>query len=490
MSKEMLEIDTVQALTRRGIFLETCEKFGYGIATDKNGKKVQVAPYRDDSGRVVAQKVRRPNKEFTFLGNPKEAGLFGKHLFRNKGGKRLVITEGEIDAMAAWQLLGSSWPVVSLQNGASAAGKSVRKDLEFVESFSEVILCFDMDEPGRKAAEEVAQIITPGKCRIMQLPLKDAGEMLEENQSKEFVQCFWEASTYQPDGIVNGTDIWEQVSTKPEEGDPFPWQGLTEKTLGMFDSMIYTWTSGTGMGKSEIVSEVAYAELMAGKTVGYVALEESIGRTGKRMMAKHLKVPIHLPGHEVEHEKLVEAFKATTGNGRFFLYDHWGSQESDHLLAKLRYLIVGCGCNVLVLDHLSIIVSGLDDGDERKTIDVLMTKLRSLVEETGVRMHLVSHLRRPKGDKGHEGGEQISLAQLRGSHSIVQLSDFVLGLERDQQSETNSNLTLIRILKNRYTGETGPAAAIEYIRETGMCEERPLDGDGADFDNEMDGQDY
>jgi twinkle protein len=127
------------------------------------------------------------------------------------------------------------------------------------------------------------------------------------------------------------------------------------------------------------------------------------------------------------------------------------------------------GCTHIFLDHLSIVVSGLADGDERRIIDNTMTKLRSLVEETRVAMFLVSHLKRPEG-RGHEEGAQTSLSHLRGSHAISQLSDAVLGLERDQQGD-DANTTTVRVLKNRYTGDTGVSCRLDYDKETGRLSE-------------------
>jgi twinkle protein len=130
----------------------------------------------------------------------------------------------------------------------------------------------------------------------------------------------------------------------------------------------------------------------------------------------------------------------------------------------------------VVLDHLSIVVSGLGDGDERRMIDNTMTKLRSLVEETKIGMILISHLKRPEG-KGHEDGATTSLAQLRGSASIAQLSDMVIGLERNQQDPENANQTVVRVLKNRFSGETGVATALRYDTETGALNETSLEID-------------
>lgn len=470
--KDLIPFGQYQGLTARSISEEVCRKYGYFIGEDKHGNAVQVAPYRDKTGAIVGQKVRGAGKKFHTTGNMSgDVQLFGQHLYRD-GGKRILVVEGEIDALSGSQMLGT-WPVVSIPNGAQGAAKSVRANIEFLESYDAVIFGFDMDEPGRKHAAECAEILTPGKAFIMELPLKDANEMLKAGEIKAFVSAFWEARSVRPDGIVNGTDLWESLNTKIEHGRKYPWDKLTEVTCGERDGELVTWTSGSGMGKSTLVAEIAYARLMEGLNVGYVALEENTRRTAQRMVGLHLSKPIHLPGNEVPPGELRAAFDATLGTGRFFTFDHFGSIQTDSIINKIRFLAKGCSCRTIVLDHLSIIVSGMDGNeDERRTIDLLMTQLRSLVEETGVSLHLVSHLRRPSGDRGHEQGAEISLAHLRGSHSIVQLSDFVIGLERDQQDDDEAmrDVAMIRVLKNRYTGITGPSGHVKYDRVTGRME--------------------
>jgi twinkle protein len=194
-------------------------------------------------------------------------------------------------------------------------------------------------------------------------------------------------------------------------------------------------------------------------------LEESTKRTALGLMGLHLNRPLHIDRTGVTEEQMKEAFAATVGNGRCYLYDHFGSTEIDNLLARVRYLAKACECKWIFLDHLSIVVSGLGDGDERRLIDNAMTALRSLVQETGVGLILVSHLKRPEG-KGHEEGAATSLSQLRGSHAIAQLSDMVLGLERNQQGD-DANQTVVRVLKNRFSGETGLACHLRYEQGTG-----------------------
>ena len=338
------------------------------------------------------------------------------------------------------------------------------------ERYDEVVFLFDMDDAGRQAAAECASLLTPGKAKLADIPLKDPNDMLVANRSKELVQAVWNARSYRPDGIVTAEELWEKITEeKDEESKPYPYASLNEKTHGLRRGELVTICAGSGIGKSLLCREVCYGLLQQEETVGYIALEESVRRTALGILGIHLSRPLHLET-KLDYDKLEEPFKKTIGNGRFYTYDHWGSCDSDNLLAKVRYLCKGLGCNWIFLDHLSIVVSGFEGDDERRLIDNTMTKLRSLVEETNCGMVLVSHLKRPQG-MGHEEGAVTSLAHLRGSAAIAQLSDVVIGMERNQQAVEDANQTRVRVLKNRFSGETGLAGTVYFNEDTGSLTE-------------------
>lgn len=474
VSKECIPFEDLEevSLTKRCIGKDTCSKFKY-FSTVYKGKPCQVACYYDDSGNLVGQKLRFPDKSFAVLGSISNR-LYGSQLWAS--GKKIVITEGEIDCLTVSQLQGNKWPVVSIPNGAQAAKKAIESNLEYLENFEEVILMFDMDDPGRKASEECAKILPAGKAYIANLPCKDPNECLSEGKGSEVLQAVWNAKPYRPDGIVSGTDLYEKCVTDIDDlkdSVEYPWVALQNKTKGARHGELYVFTSGSGMGKSTILRELEYYfGVHRGELCGIVALEESTRKTGMELMSIHLNKRLILDPEGTDEDERSRAFAETIGNGNFFLYDHFGSLDSGNLLSKLRYMIVSLGCKRIFLDHISIVVSGMDtdeDGGERKAIDKLMTNLRSLVEETGATMFVVSHLKRPE-KKGHEEGAQVSLSQLRGSGAIAQLSDMVIGLERNQQGDSPNVLT-IRILKNRFCGLTGVSGHLKYNVETGRLEE-------------------
>ena len=365
----------------------------------------------------------------------------------------------------------NKWPVVSVPNGAQGALKALKKNFEYLQRFEEIILMFDMDEPGQKAARECVELFEPGKAKVAALPFKDANETLQQGKPEAIVQAIWNAKTYRPDGILSGDELWAEVSsTEVVESIGYPWPSLNEVTQGARKGELVTLTAGSGIGKSAVVREIAHHLLKQGQTVGMIMLEENPKRTALGLMGIELNRPLHLGKEGIDEATLKAAFDTTVGSGRCYLYNHFGSSDIDNLVTRVRYLAKACGCQWIILDHLSIVVSGLGDGDERRLIDNAMTFLRTLVEETGVGMFLVSHLRRPEGDRGHEQGAKTSLSQLRGSHSIAQLSDMVIGMERDQQGK-NPNVTTLRVLKNRFSGMTGIAGYLLYDRETGRLTE-------------------
>lgn len=472
-----------ESLPARNIREDVCQHFGYRVG-EYNDKRAHFAYYYDlETRRPLAAKLRFANKKegMPWIGDNKNLPLYGQWLCRD-GGKKLVITEGELDCLSVAQAQGVKWPVVSIENGAQGAVKSIQRHLEWIERFDEVVFMFDMDEPGQKAAKECAELLSPGKAKIARLPavngvqMKDANDLLKAGKPDLIVDAIWGAKVYRPDGILDGSNLWEALTTKEiVYSVPYPWDSLNVMTHELRVGELVTITAGSGVGKTKLVNEIAHHLVKRGETVGMLMLEQNVKRTALELMSIELNRPLHISMDGVSTEALKLAFDNTLGTGRVYLYDHFGSTNIDNLLNRVRYMAKSLGCRWVILDHLSIVVSGLEDnGDERKLIDRAMTLLRTLVEETGIGLILVSHLRRPEG-RGHEEGAQTSLNQLRGSHAIAQLSDMVLGAERNQQADIskgeNPNRLILRVLKNRFSGETGIAAELFYDKDTGRLTE-------------------
>ena len=463
----------VSAIEDRSINRETAKAFNVEVIKSGSTITHHIYKYFDKDGNHIANKVREvQDKRFWSEGNVGSSLLFGENMFP-RGGKYITVCEGEIDAMSVYQMNGK-YPTVSVKNGAASALENCKKSFEYLNKFETVVLCFDSDDPGRKAAQSVARIFEPNKCKIVTLDLKDPNEYMKVGKREQFMTEWWNAKPYTPAGIINLADLGDSLYEEENcETCLYPWPKMNDKTYGIRTGELVCFTSGAGMGKSSIIRELMHHIMNNTEdNIGVLCMEENTKNTAFNIMSVEANARLYIREvrDQYTNEQLREWQGKTVDSGRFFAFDHFGSISNDEILDRVRYMAKALDCKWVFLDHLSILVSGNEEfGDERKSIDVLMTKLRSLVEETGIALLLVSHLRRPSGDRGHEDGKEVSLSHLRGSASIAHLSDSVIALERNQQADddTEANTTTIRILKNRYTGETGVACHLFYDKETG-----------------------
>ena len=459
----------------RNIKADTCKKYGVTVKIDSMGNITNhYYPYHDKQGAKIGTKTRFTKlKEFSIQGNTKFSGLFGEHLFSKN--KYVIITEGELDALSAYQMFKTDkyeTPVVSIKNGITSAVKDVKNSLDWLEQFDNVIVNFDNDEQGKEGALKVAELFSPGKCKIMHLPndFKDASDCLSKNKIQTYVKAFWDAKVFAPDGIINANSLFDEI-TKPtiKSFVQYPFEELNKITYGIRPSELVTFTAGSGLGKTQVMREIVHHIIKTTQdNIGLLMLEETPVITSKGLMSIEANQRLHLPDVHLSKEEMKTYFDKTVGTGRVFMFDHFGSNSIDNIVSRVRFLAKGLDCKYVIIDHVSIIVSDQSHGDERRALDEIMTRLRTLVQETGVAMIVVSHLRRPDG-KGHEEGAATSLSQLRGSASIGQLSDIVIGLERDAQNDDPEirSTTRVRVLKNRFSGLTGPCSNLKYNNDTG-----------------------
>ena len=482
------------ALTDRKISQATAQKFGVKAVQDLKGQVIKhFYPYYNGH-ELSATKCRNSvTKDFFVQGSYNDTGLFGQQLF--KGGKYVTITEGECDAMAAYELLGSKWAVVSIKRGAQGAVRDIKESLEFFDNFENVIVAFDNDKAGKDAAVKVARLFKPGKARILTLPngFKDPNEMLRDNRHKDFVEAWWASKVYTPSGVINVTEQREKFHNREKKQSiPYPYEGLNKKLYGLRQGELVTLTGGTGLGKSSVTREIEHWLVKQTQdNVGIIALEEDWRRTIDGILSIEANARLYIDQErekfsKEELDKMFDILYDGENKNRVWVHSHFGTNDIDDIFTKLRFMIIGCDCKWVVVDHLHMLVSAVHEGDERRAIDSIMTRLRSLVEETGAGIILVSHLRRVDGNKGHENGIEVSLSHLRGSNSIGQLSDCVIALERNQQSDDpdEARTTRLRVLKSRYTGDVGMAARVIYDAETGRLSE--LTNEDIEFDNSGD----
>ena len=470
-SSPMAEIKgVVSAIADRKISLETAKKYGvtqeFSVGSSEAIK--QYYPYYDKKGVLCGNKVRvLRDKRFVTSGDMRGNTLFGQQLFRNEG-KYVTVVEGELDALAAYEMLGSRWPVVSVSKGAAGAKKDFQKNLEWLEGFENVIIAFDADEPGRLAAEECAQVLSPNKAKIVSFEeFKDASDYLKNGKVKQFTTEWWNAKQYVITGVITLEDAWQDfLNMGKEKIIPFPESfGQLNQMMngGIAAGEITVLGALTSVGKTTMVNEITYHLWKnTDLRIGCAFLEASKGEAVKNLLTIHNN--LNFSFENLEDHDLSKYKSDIITDGRIYLLDHFGAVDSDELFMKLRAMVKGSGCQILVIDPLQAGVSS----NTNEVIDDFMDRLLKLAKETNVSIIVVSHMRKPSASQPHN----VSEYDLKGSGSINQIAFNTILLSRDKMAEDeySKNSTFVQLVKCRRTGTTGPAGWLFYNQGTGRLE--------------------
>lgn len=460
------------AMSDRKISAETAKKFKVTTIQDEESPWLYIYPRFNKDGHHVGNKIRhRTKKDFIIEGDSKSFVLFGQNLFP-AGGKTITITEGQDDAMAVYEMFGSKYPVVSVDSVAGAA-RQVAEQFEYLNSFEQIVINFDKDEartkddgtivyPGQDAALVVAGMFPLGKVRILTLAdAKDANDYKLKGWSDRYVKEWWAAPSYTPAGLKLGKDMWAEISAPRNfETVPYPYETMNAMTYGMRRSEVVLLTADTGVGKTQVLKEIEHNILTQTDTaIGFLHLEEPNSDTALGLMSITANKPLHLPDvrQEVTDDELRTYYDAIINNDRVVVWDHFGSNSVDEVLAKIRHMC-NLGCTHIVLDHLSIVVSD-QSGDERKQLDEISTKLKMLCMELNIAVLAVIHQNRSGSIRGSAGPEQIA-------NIVIKLTR-----EKTDPDEWRRNVTKMVCIKNRFSGKTGPMTYLWYNEKTGRLTE-------------------
>ena len=478
--EEILELPS-RGFRERKITKEVAEFFSVKVSYDSAGNiDTHYYPYSNSK----AWKIRALPKTFSWIG--KSIELFGRDKF-NGAGKRLIIVEGEIDAMsiaqASLEKYGKIYPVVALSSSVMAH-KSILEDRDWVRSFAEVVLCLDNDEAGEKATKEAIKVIGVDKVKIAKLPLKDPNEVLLAEGGNRLLQCIFDAAPYIPAGIVGKEALWTALEAyNAATGHPYPacMAGVNTKLKAKRGGEITLFISGTGSGKSTLLREIALDILQTTEDkIGIVSLEESPAETARKFAG--MAINRNPAKEEIPLEELKVGFDQVFGDDRVIVLDHQGSMNDTSIVDQLEYMCL-VGCKFLFVDHITIMTSeGVDNLTGNEAQDKVMNDLLRLVKRyPEVWVGLVSHLRKAPGNgKSFEEGKLPSIDDIKGSGSIKQISFDIISFARDltASDEKVRNTIKMRVLKSRYTGLTGAVPGAQYSWDTGRLtamEDIPLD---------------
>lgn len=394
-----------------------------------------------------------------------------------KTGKNIIICEGHLDALSVYQAVKDRYPkinpnIVSLNNGLGSL-KDMVDAVQNLSAYDHVLLCFDMDQPGREGVAKAAKLLGGGKVRVMELSEKDANDCLTKGKQAEIINAIFNPKEYVPSDVLTLSDIHDAILAETPQGIPFPWEGLNEITYGIFDRQIISIGAAAGAGKTVFMNQLsAYLIKAFKKKIALFSLEETPAYTAKKLIGSLIQKRIHLPGISVDPEEIREVYNEL--KDYLYIYDTQGFLSWEDIKANIRYLAT-LGVEIFIIDPLTAVTAMCSASEANEILNGMMADLSTLVQSLGVTVFLVSHLNNPKTGKMHSEGGRVSGEQFTQSRALQRWSHLVLGLERNLQSEDEEerNTLIVRVIKNRLVGKTGTVDLL-YEEESGRLKEKDI----------------
>lgn len=504
----MKDIEEYRArdLPERGIRKETLDRFGVKVAVDPKDGCTPIAVYfpsynqKDKITGYTKQDLTKSKEEkyhWSVIGSVSISNkLFGQVVAEKQQRKRntanLVVVEGQHDLLAVFescvasvkgtQYAGIEPLVVSIPMGTANAVESILHNDKFVESYGSLTVFFDDDHctpaetkkgimKGHEARDAVAgALIGNGQALFTISPdegFKDASDYMQAGKSAELAKLVsFGKRAYSSEKIVKSSDITLDELLEPRvEGlyvDCFP--DLMKKIHGFRRRELVLLTSPSGVGKSTVTALFGSAFIEAGERTAMIFLEENNKETLQRMIAQKLKVNYlefkNNPLKVATREEILAAKESIDNNDLLFMLKHFGSMPISDLMAKIKHLTLVEGCKYIILDHLSLVISGSGIADERKELDMVMTELAAFCEANDVCIIAISHINRSGAEQFKppkvKDGEQpkpfwvhVTKEMMRGSAALEQLSWIILGLEPEINPDRTRGRVRLVVLKNR-----------------------------------------
>lgn len=477
-----------EGLPHRGLRKEIAEYFNIRVEMDTmTGTQLQSVFYPGiKHGQITGYKERKvSDKSFRAVGDMKGIELFGQWQAKSTGSKWLYLTEGEDDAMILFQALldnnaGTKYAsylpaVVSVPAGAGSVVRALSSQLQFLNSFDEIVLVMDNDAAGSEAVDKALQILPLQKVKIAKLPLKDACDMCSAGRAEELVKIVkWKTTPPKIASVATAKEIKEEAKTPPIWGIPWPWPTLTKLTYGIRKSIIGVG-AGVGVGKSSIWHQTQQQLIFeSGAKVGLFMLEEANEVTLKKLSGKQVGKDFTSPEGGFTQEELDSAIDLIPDE--VCIYRHRGTKDWEDVKQAIKHMVLVEDVKFIFVDPLTALVAHLSSSEANDELNKIFSEIASLVEDLNFTFMYGAHLNPPKTGPSHEEGGRVTLAQFTGSKAMIKWSHYIFGAERNTQADNilERNTLIFRILKDRDFGRTGTTFPLTYDQQTSRLLEKQV----------------
>jgi twinkle protein len=441
----------IAALSGRGLDIELMVKLGVGASQKLGGDAIGI-PYFDDEVRVGC-------KHRTLTGDKRFAQDIGsRQIFWNVNCLRdetlkdhpLVITEGELDALAALQAgfpktvsVPGGAPLESLKDDAGKKYGFLREAEALLDECSVIILATDGDGPGANLRHDLAVRLGAHRCKWVQYPkgCKDLNDALRMYGERGVQATLQRAQPLQIEGYF---ELDELPPLDPPRAYETGIVGLSEHyKLRLSD---FTALTGVpGHGKSSFSNEIAcrMAEKHGWRTV--FASFEQIAQTDHRRALRTF--------HAKKLEKLMTSDEIAKADA--WIRQHFGFiVPGDDDDVTLEWLLGVLKQAVLRKEAQLVIVDPWNEMDHTRPPDMTLTEytgfaikqFKKFARKYRVHLIVVAHPTKMKRDK--DGKYPVpSLYDISDSAHWANKPDVGIVIHRPDLSV---NETTIKVAKARY----------------------------------------
>ena len=442
----------------RGITAATMEFYGVRTKSDADGPVAQEYVY--PSG---GKKIRYWPKSFSQDGLRSDE-LFGMNLWNAGSARYVTVTEGELDAMSAYQMLKGNYtnPVVSLPS-ATPSKALWEKCKAWLDSFEKIILSVDTDDAGNAIAAKMANLFPNKVYRVPHDKYKDANEFLQSGQAGAFKNAWYGAKKFVPENILNTSDQFLSLyrDTPEHQYVPTGIQALDDKIMGLMQGHFTVIKAPTGVGKTEVMRYLEYNLLQQKVPFATWHLEETKLRSLLGLVSYHM-------GGNVTRRDLIdddtaplveEAIVDLTKDENFYQFYLPDGQGADELIEQIRFFREACCCKYIFFEPIQDVVAGLTEDGKEQILADLSVRLSKLAAELNVGIVTIAHTN-DNGDPKY-------------CKMIAQRASVIINLHRDKEaeSEDDRNTTYLSVEKNRPCAEVGPSGRLRFNAKTFILKE-------------------
>lgn len=449
----------------RGITDKTMEFWGVKTLVGKDGTPIRQEYVYPSGGK----KIRTLPKKFSAY-EFRADELFGMNLFTAGTSKMVTITEGELDAMSVWQMLGGAAarypnPVVSLPSASpsKALWPNVK---DWLNSFEKIILSVDSDDKGNEIAERINNLFPNKVYRVDHSQYKDANEFLQAGKAADFKSAWFNAQRYVPDNILHSADDFLNLFDKQDDFAYVP-TGIPQfdaKAMGLMQGHFTVFKAPTGIGKTELMRYLEWNFIQRGVTFATMHLEETKLRSVLGLVSYDLND--NLTRKDLVQEKgrvddVRASMKRLAGTGLYYQFFMKEGQGEEELIGNIRMFKEAYGCNFVMFEPIQDVITVSSEENKESKLAELAVRLSKLAADLNVGIITIAHT--------NEDNE-IKYCKMIGQRASV-----ICRLDRDKEAEdsVDRNTTRLVIEKNRPTSEEGPAGEMFFDVSTFKMEPMP-----------------